>query len=397
MKLKYKQFMVKRILFLLFLSVFTNVLCARELHGSYISVGGHYGSVLASNEFFEGDNAISGYTTQTLKYTMWLSDDMWQKEAYGDPYYGVGIALNQFGRSDDLGDPFAIYLIQGATFTHIARRLALNYELNLGVITGWEQYNSVSNPGNVAMGSKTSVHLALDIYFKYYISNRFDLHVGGSLFHSSNGSSQHPNKGINAANIYAEIAYNFNRDLDKVLSSSQLQVPDFTPHYEHDVELIVTSRNSKDIGPDKSVSDNYNTEMFPIFGVAYKFMRVPNYKYRYGVGVEVLYDESSCAEMSREYSTQSDSWVDNVSLAPLKKRMSVGASINGEMVKPYYSVFANIGYTLYQPNEVGASLYQTVGVKADLYENIFGSFGVRAESFNKAIFLYWSLGYTFGS
>ncbi|MFI3278599.1 MAG: hypothetical protein SNH28_07405, partial [Rikenellaceae bacterium] len=179
----------------------------------------------------------------------------------------------------------------------------------------------------------------------------------------------------------------------KSSASAGVQAPSFEAHFEHDVEVIVSSRNSKDLDDENT----YNNRMFPIFGVGYKFMRAPNYKYRYGVGLEVLYDESSCALMYEQYSAQSKSWESVVELAPLKDRVSMGVSINGELVKPYYSAFANIGYALYQPNEFGAMMYQTVGVKARFIDNIFGSFGVRAENFNKAIFLYWSLGYTLGS
>jgi hypothetical protein len=80
--------------------------------------------------------------------------------------------------------------------------------------------------------------------------------------------------------------------------------------------------------------------------------------------------------------------------APLADRLSLGASLRGEMVMPGYSIFANLGWNLIHGNKKDQRLYQVIGIKLYLQDNFFGTFGIRATHFTKAQYLYWSLGYT---
>ncbi len=362
---------------------------------SYIAVGGGLGTVLPTCDFFEGDYAIPIYATQSIKYVYTSPGDNWQQIAYGMPYYGVGLAVTEFGRPESLGTPVSLYLVQGATLRHIQPRLSLNYELNLGMSTNWQPYDPFDNRENDAIGSTMNVHVAAGIYLKWYLSQRTDIHLGASVFHASNGSSVQPNLGINTASLYFELTHNFNRDQLISRYNPTLEIPPYDPHFEHDVQFILSSKNVEaDL---EGAPVGVNTRQFDVYGINYYSMHSTSYKYRYGLGVELLYDESSNATIYQKYSEIDDIWYEVTNLASMRERLSVGIALRGEIVRPLYSIFADVGLSIIQPNDNIKRFYQSVGVKVPLERSIYGTFGIRATDFSQAQFLYWSIGYTFNS
>ncbi|MFI3285281.1 MAG: acyloxyacyl hydrolase [Rikenellaceae bacterium] len=359
---------------------------------SYIAIGNNVGTVLQTCSFFSGDNAIPVYASQSIKYIVSSPGDRWQQVAYGMPYYGIGASVAEFGRHDELGTPISLYMVQGATIRQLGRRLALNYELNLGFSTAWEPYDPFDNRNNNAIGSTMNVHAAGNIYLKWYLSITTDIHFGTSIFHASNGSSRQPNLGINTASLYFELTHNFNRNQIKERYNPNIEIPEFEKHFEHDIQLIMSSKN---IRSSDNAANGVNSHQFDVYGLNYYSMRTTNYNYKYGIGAELLYDGSSNAQITRRYSEIDDLWYEIADMAPLQERLSVGLAIRGEIVKPLYTVFADIGYSVIQPNKSMERLYQTVGVKVPLKSNLYATFGVRATNFSVAQFLYWSLGYTF--
>ncbi|MFI3333471.1 MAG: acyloxyacyl hydrolase [Rikenellaceae bacterium] len=359
---------------------------------SYIAVGNNIGTVLQTCSFFSGENAIPIYASQSIKYIISSPGDRWQQIAYGMPYYGIGASIAEFGRPDELGNPISLYMVQGATIKQLSQRLALNYELNLGFSTAWKPYDPFDNRENNAIGSTMNVHAAGNVYLKWYLSNTTDIHFGASVFHASNGSSRQPNLGINTASLYFELTHNFNRNQIKERYNPNIEIPEFEKHFEHDIQLIMSSKN---VRSSDNAANGVNSHQFDVYGFNYYSMRAVNYNYKYGIGAELLYDGSSNAQITRRYSEIDDLWYEIADMAPLPERLSVGLAARGEIVKPLYTVFADIGYSIIQPNKSVERLYQTVGVKVPLKSNLYATFGVRATNFSVAQFLYWSLGYTF--
>ncbi len=389
---------MKKILTIITLLTFSTGYAAEESSEklttpSYLSLGANVGTVLPTCEFFSGDFAIPVYASQSLKYIYASPGDKWQQIAYGMPYYGIGLSIAEYGRPETLGNPLSLYMVQGATIEQLSPRLALNYELNLGLSTNWIPYDPFSNRDNIAIGSTMNVHVAAGIYLKWYLSKRTDLHIGASLFHASNGSSVQPNSGINTANIYFELTHNFNRDQITNRYNPNLAIPEYDTHYEHDIQFIMSSKNIEADIDEAPVG--INTRQFNVFGLNYYSMRSTTYKYKYGLGVELLYDESSNATIYQKYNEIDKIYYEVTDLAPTIKRLSVGVTLRGEIALPLYSIFADVGYSVIQPNKDIKRFYQSVGVKVPLQQNLYGTFGIRATHFSRAQFLYWSIGYTF--
>ncbi len=363
---------------------------------SYIAINGALGTVFPSNSFVSGKYSTPLYQSTGIKYALTAVGDNWKDIAYGLPYYGAAANLVGFGRPTELGVPLSLYLFQGATIAHLGKRLTLNYELNLGLSTGWVPYDPFTNPDNIAIGSTNNVYVAVGAYLKWYLSKRIDLHIGANLTHFSNGTSRQPNYGINMVGIYAEVAYNFHREEFINRYNPEIQVPEFDSHFQHDVQLVITSKNVKIDTLGTNLSDVYNDKQFDVYSLNYYLMRVSNYKYRYGIGVDLQYDASAGAKMYNKLH-ENGKYYTVTELGPMLDRFSVSVAARGEIVLPYYSIFADVGLTVLNHNNVNPRFFQAVGVKVHLSQTVFATFGIKAVNFSQAQYLYWSIGHTFNS
>ncbi|MFI3293113.1 MAG: acyloxyacyl hydrolase [Rikenellaceae bacterium] len=362
----------------------------------YVSFNSGAGWVIPTNDFLQGENQTY-YSTNTLKYAFTSRGDSWQDLAYGMPYYGVGLSQSLYGRDDELGKPVSLFLFQGATISQFTPRFSLNYELELGLSMNWKYYDPFTNPDNLVIGSSTNVHFAGNIYFKWRASDRVDIHSGASIAHFSNGTSQQPNNGLNKGGAFVEVAYNFNHN-DKIHSKlKQVDRSKFTPHFEQDVQFILSTRNVKIDTLQTNMPDVYTDKQFDVYGLNYYIMRASRYNYRYGIGVEGLYDESREAIIYNKEHPDNGNYYTVTELGDFKERLSLGVSARGELVLPYYSIFFDVGVTILNRDKSNPLLSQALGAKVYLANNLFGTFGVKTVYLSESQFLYWSLGYTINS
>ena len=110
--------------------------------------------------------------------------------------------------------------------------------------------------------------------------------------------------------------------------------------------------------------------------------------------MEFVYDESSGLEIIQEVDPISNVRSEYVRLGKVGKRLSLGFSLKGEIVLPHISLFAQFGYDVLKGNISDKRFYQIAGIKIYLIDNVYGTFGIRANKFSRAQYLYWSVGYT---
>lgn len=352
------------------------------------------GQVMPTNDFVSGDNRIKSYWDVALKFGVASTGNRWQDIAYGMPYYGVAVYMADFDRKKDLGRPFAVYLLQGATIAQISKKVMLNYEWNLGASMGWKGYDAFDNPQNVAIGSETNVHVGYNLYFKWKAAKGLDLHIGADLSHNSNGAQKLPNSGINKYSLFVEAVYNFNEPAAKKEYDPNLIPPKYNKRTQSEILLTLSSRQREIDTVGTNMPSKYLDKKFSVYGFNYAFLIAPHYRYRYGGSIDLLYDESSGVTAKREQNPHNGKYYDRVYLGKPHERFSMGVSARGEIVLPGYSIFANLGFQAIHGNSQDSRLYQVIGVKIYLKENFFGTFGIKATKFSKASYLFWSMGYT---
>lgn len=364
---------------------------------SYVAVRYGYGSVMQTDDFIKGGNAINNYSSFAAKYVVCAKGGRWQDFAYGMPYYGIGVYVADMpGRSQDIGTPFSLYALSGATICRPSRRLSLNYEWNLGVSMNWRHYDRFTNCENEVIGSSANVHAALNFYFQWEATDRVNINLGAGFAHFSNGASKLPNRGMNVYDVFIEASYYLNKEKKKMGERAYIPPPEVKKHFEYDVIFTVSQKQIRVDTVGTELTSRFIDHDFSIYAMSGAVMYVPNYKFRVGVSIDGLYDESSGASARKETISGTNDTGVCVYKGKMRDRFSLGLSAKGELVMAGYTVFANAGYQVINGNKKDKRFYQILGIKMFLYEGLFGTFGIRSNRFSKAQHLYWSIGYTFG-
>ncbi len=357
----------------------------------FLAVRAGSGFVFQTNDFVINED-ITGFSSFDLKFCHASKGDRWQDYAYGMPYFGVGVSAMTF-RDHRLGNPVSFYLIQGAQMFSVLS-LSFNYEFNLGYSTNWNHYDRFDNPDNIAVSKRENIHVGANLYLKIKPVRHIDMNFGVSLAHFSNGGQRLPNKGMNLTAPYIEICYNINPPEPHLKSKPHLLPPKIKKRIDHDLLLTFSSRQISYSTDGTGLTTGFVDHNFRVVGLSYAPMFVHSYSLKWGPSIEIVYDESGGATAWREIWEVDGQYYDRVALGDVSKRINVGLSAKGELVMPYFSLFANVGYDVYHGNPNDSRFYQILGAKIRFHPNFFGTFGIRANHFSKAQFIFWSAGYT---
>lgn len=389
----------KTILYILFAFCCTHLLANDSIKPKlphFITINTTDGMVFATNDFVSGDYKIPHYSAMSIKYGFSSKGDNWKDYAYGMPYMGIGLYAANFYREKDLGKPFSLYFFQGAQLHRFSPTLSLNYEWNLGGSFNWKHYDEFDNPNNIALGSTVNVHVGANLYMKWQVSTKLDLHAGAGFTHFSNGASSLPNKGLNMAGLFLEMTYHFNREEKKTPEFNPVYTPPkFKKHTAHDLSFLISARNAKVDTVGTGLASPFTNRKFKVLGASYSYMLCNTYRYKWGPSIEATYDESSGITSWRQQHPETGKELDRIKLGSVSDRFSAGLSMKGEILMPGYSIFGHLGYDVLHGNKLDNRFYQIIGVKLYLKEDFYGTFGIRATNFGRAQYLYWNLGYTF--
>lgn len=361
----------------------------------FIAVHQAGGFVVPSKNIAPGGYKSPSYSALSLKYGFSARGDKWSDFAYGMPYRGVGFYLPSFSRKRDLGEPFSLFLFQGAQLKEISTVLSVDYEINLGISFNWNHYDPVERPRLLAFGSSTNVHLGGSWYFKWRMSRRFDLHSGVSITHFSNGALRTPNNGLNTLSAFVELAYHFNREEKREKKLNTFAPPAFEKNTAHDLSFMVTSRTLKVDTVGTNLASKYPKYRFTVAGISYSYMLHNTRRFKWGPSLEVVYDESANIQAWREENAETKGFTDHIKYGKMADRFSAGLSLKGELAMPGYSIFAQMGYDFLHPDKRDKRFYHIYGLKVYLTDNLFASFGVRSTNLTRSQYLSLNIGYTF--
>ena len=164
-----------------------------------IEVDAVSGLILHTNAFLRGNNpevrTMNHSFMGRLKYAFAPPENSVEARIYKGVYQGVGLGFHDF--NPQLGHPVSLFIFQGATIKTLAPRLSLNYEWDFGVTYGWKAHDWRDNPENRVIGSKMTAYIDADLYLRWMISKNWDLNVGATITHYSNGNTAIPNAGLN--------------------------------------------------------------------------------------------------------------------------------------------------------------------------------------------------------
>lgn len=331
-------------------------------------------------------NAYAGH----LKYSFQLRPHTVADQAYIGAYQGIGVGYFNFGNPEELGNPLAVYLFQGGRIAQFSPRISLNYEWNFGASFGWKPYDEYDNPENQIIGSKVNAYLNVNLYLKWALSPKFDLMIGTTGSHFSNGNTQYPNSGLNTVDCKVGLVYNFNRRADELAQSWQRPiVPPFPRHVSYDLTLFGSWRK-KAVAHEGSSGQVPAPGTYNVFGFSFAPMYNFGYKFRAGVALDGVYDHS--ANMKESYEEENGFYT-----PPAKKQMALGLSARGEFVMPYFTVGIGLGANVLHGGGDMKSFYQILALKIDVTRNSYLHIGYNLREFHEPNYLMLGIGYRFNN
>ena len=338
------------------------------------------GRLLHTNDFLKGFNTevrtMNHSFVARLKYAFAPPEGSEQALIYKGVYQGAGLAFHSF--NPQLGNPVSLYLFQGATVKTLSQRLSLNYEWDFGLTYGWKTYDRDTNPENRVIGSKLTAYIDLGFYLRWMLSRNWDLNIGASVSHYSNGNTAIPNAGLNAVGAKASVAYYINRE-EKHHASGEL--PAFDRHWGWDLTLYGAWKR-------RGMDTNTGTYALPgVYGVA-GFTLNPLYHVNHWLNVGASLDGSydSSANMEVKTTTVGDQeqepTKDDVILSPWYQRVALGLSARAEFVMPYFTINFGIGHNFVNAHtEDMKGFYEILALKIKLMRQSYLHIGYSLYDF----------------
>lgn len=360
-----------------------------------LSLEGRMGAIASRNPFFKGNN-LSGRPIRSglnmhLKYTFRAQRDSWEDLLYGAPYHGVGVARYAFNNNRELGNPWAVYLLQGARLARLSSALSLFYEWNLGFSFGWQPYNFHTNRHNTAIGSRGNAYIGMGLYLKWALSPRFDLAASGMFNHFSNGNSQPPNRGVNILTGGLELKYNFGHAYHKQYRT-ETSFPEFPGHFEYEALFYMTQKGvALDTTGRPSMTNPYPDNKFTVAGIQFAPLYRISHKIRLGTVLDVHVNQSSGLTYTYNYNNNTVEF----EKAPFKDQLFMGLAGRVDYILPIFTLSGDIGYNLIHAGANSNRFFQTIAVKMNITKGIFVNVGYRVSNFKNPNFLMLGVGYRF--
>ena len=279
---------------------------------------------------------------------------------------GLAYYTGDLGNDKILGKINSIYPYISFTLLKWGN-LKFNTDVGLGLAILSKYYHPVDNYANSLLGSKYNANVNLSTSIKYSLAD-IDF-IGGLYFsHISNGSSQHPNDGYNFINSKIGISYNFGKKKEYVkLNVSYPKQPN---------EFSIVSNHAF---REKSTNDPHK---YYISTLSITHVWGLNSKQRFGLGIDLFYDES----INRgDWNLNPETSFDH--------RFYQGVFIAHDLVFNKFTFITQLGvYTYYKSSPSSQSIYNRLGLRYRFSKHLLVNIGLKAY-FDKSDYIEFGIGY----
>ena len=307
--------------------------------------------IFPTNPFVEGENragqpidlSLSGH----LRYSFQFRPGSIPDQIYGGAYQGIGAAYYDFGNPDELGNPIAVYLFQGARIARISPRLSFNYEWNFGLSFGWKPYD---------------------------------------------GNTKVPNAGLNAVGLRAGRTYTFGRKSAEM--APRTVCPAFPRHFSYDLTFFGSwRRKGIEVGDKQYAAPDAYTVLGFNFASMYNF----GYKFRAGVSLDGVYDSSANVAIADQIVEMGSSADLTVEKPGVDRQLALGVSARAECVMPYFNIGVGLGTNFLHKGGDLKAFYQMLTLKVAVTRSSYVHIGYSLRDFHMPNFLMLGVGYRFNN
>lgn len=315
-------------------------------------------SELGNTPYF-GNNLQIGFQTTGTK--------AWH-ELFKYPSYGLGIYSGYFNNSA-IGNPFALYTFMELPFLR-REKFTISGNLSVGMTFNINEYDSISNKRNIAIGTDRNVYIDISGIAKYKLNSRFEIGAGIKLQHFSNGAIKMPNLGLNMASGQVALTYYPWQTVSKFKSGTS---PSPFKKYEFTTMLAFGGK-----GKDEDGSDTKYLNSTLSFCTSKRL----NTKRNLGLGVDLFYNEYIKNEL--------DNNADDV---PRSQLMSYAIFASSDLIANKFRMTIQLGTYLWRKTDYSIPIYERVALRYYITNKFFGNVSIKAHG-AKAQFIEWGFGIT---
>ena len=361
----------------------------KTAHFNIFSGYAQYGKVLATNPFLkqaitDGDSHIE-YASFSLQYLKQTTGEKEWERIFNFPTYGLGIYTANFFDNKGFGTPIAFYGVLKAPFRRWGK-WSLNYDSGFGLTFNWKSFNPSANNFDISLGARETVFIDLGINLKYRLNDQYNLSLGYSFTHFSNGALKVPNFGLNTFSPKISIEYNLQKF---VLPSKVSPTGPFPINTFLDISFFGGIKNVVYNGNNPDSVNNYKGVYYQVYGVNATLNRQVTRKSRIGFGCSFSYDGSY----------NSTAYIDHGELEPVegfhKDKLSLSIFPSYELVIYRLSVIVQPGFYLFRQQSADKKpvAFQRLGLHYQLGRNLFTGVCLRAYDYHVSDFIECTLGY----
>lgn len=308
---------------------------------SYKAIGGyawaHSGKVSNLSAHIYGFKV--GYRVKTANRRQW-------HRAFKKPIWGLDYMYLNYGKPNILGASHSFLSYINFPFIKYKKiNTYIKLTSGLGYIT--RPFNLNTNISNWTIGSNLNINLGLEGELVYPISKKTELLLGAGLTHFSNGNFSKPNLGINTPVVSVGLTHYIN---DKKITTPEPDNLD-TSKNNYSFSLAFGHKNADYIFPKRIT--------VPIF--QFKYLRSLTPKNKLGGGIDYFYDREFFYKNNRDK---------NISEATISDASELGIKISHELQWHIFSLITDLGYYIFNKNDIKGNFYQRIGVNFNFTENI---------------------------
>ncbi|HPK09147.1 MAG TPA: acyloxyacyl hydrolase [Saprospiraceae bacterium] len=356
-----------------------------------IQVQGQYGYVFPTNSFVNGLNIenekINKFQAYSIRYEKQTDGDKEWQRYYNFPKWGGGLYVADFFERENIGIPIAAFMFFNGPFKRW-NHFSLNYELALGMAFNWKSFDPNSNAYNVALGASQSVFIDVGMDLRFYCNSLFDVGLGYSLTHFSNGALKKPNQGLNT--IAPKLSIIYHLDHNKIRIEPR-PAEKLDKENEWIISVFGGATNILFDSVNVAIEEKYRGAYFPVIGFNVLRNWQVSYKSRIGAGLTYAYNGAINAQVAIKEG------VLEPSKAPFFEKNELSLNLSYELVVNRVSMIIQPSYYLYRKefkNQTPTS-YQIIGVKYYIVDDLFVGISLHAHAFHVSDFIMWRIGYRF--
>lgn len=307
------------------------------------------------------------YLGQDLKLVFQTTGHAYWHKKYKYPAYGLGLYSGYFN-NPIIGNPFATY-----GFMELPFKRGENYSLSTSWATGLSfhinEYDSINNPQNVAIGTDLNVYIEFNLAYKRMVTDRLNIGAGIKFQHFSNGAIRFPNLGLNM--LTGQLIFGFLPKKRTPFMRKSITAPNYKK-YEITGFYGMGWRGQNQLDSDV----RYANSVFSL-----SLSKRINFKRAFGGGVDV------------SFYPYTEEKLDDDQVAKTNDFMAYSGYVSTDLIAGDFRMVVQLGTYFYRAIKFSKPVYERVAIRYYFMNHAFVNVSIKAH-YAKAQCVEWGVGFT---